>query len=56
MSDPWLCPNYVDIIDLTMDVHANGMTHGSGYGVTMVLIDVHVCVVENGLCVRRFMR
>lgn len=54
MSDPWLCPNYVDIIDLIMDVHAYGMTHGSGYGMTKVLIDVHVCLDENGLCLRPF--
>lgn len=54
VSDPWLCPNYVDIIDLIMDVHAYGMTHGSGYGMTKVLIDVHVCLDENGLCLRPF--
>jgi len=50
MSEPWLCLNYVDIIDLIMDVHTNGMTHGSGYNTTRVLIDVRVCLYENGLC------
>jgi len=29
VADPWLCHNYVDIIDQIMDVHYNGMTHGS---------------------------